>query len=54
MQLHQNEETVNSIISVKVASGHTRPHPDLPDDESARLYYVGDLLLSSANLYRQE
>ena len=40
MQLHQSEDTVNNIITSKVASGHTRPHPDLPDDESARLYYV--------------
>ncbi|CAE7255419.1 unnamed protein product [Symbiodinium sp. CCMP2592] len=31
---------VESICAAKLAAGLVKPHPDLPDDESALLYYV--------------
>ena len=32
-----NEPLVDSIIRAKVAAGHCKPHPDLPDDPEATL-----------------
>ena len=36
-------ELVESICRAKEEAGLTRPHPDLPDDPEATLYYVKSL-----------
>ena len=38
-----NSEAVNAIIRRKTQLGLCRDHPDMPGDESMRLYYVPDL-----------
>ena len=35
-----NVAIVEAIIEAKVAIGHHKPHPDLPNDPEATLYYV--------------
>ena len=35
-----NEDLVNSIIHAKQEAGMARPHPDLPNDPEATLYYA--------------
>lgn len=37
---HGNQDTVNTIIRRKTQLGLVRDHPDMPGDESMRLYYV--------------
>ena len=38
-----NQDLVESICRAKEEAGLTRPHPDLPDDPEATLYYVKGL-----------
>lgn len=40
MQLHGDEQVVNTIIERKMASGEFKEHPDAPDDPTATLYHV--------------
>ena len=45
-----NSEVVNAITRRKTQLGLCRDHPDMPGDETMRLYYVPDLNVSSENI----
>ena len=36
-------EIVEAICAAKLQSGDVKPHPDLPDDDSALMYYAACL-----------
>ena len=40
MQLHGDENLVSNLVERKIQSGEYREHPDLPDDDSAVMFYV--------------
>ena len=41
MHLHGgNSAVVEAIIAAKISAGHHKPHPDLPHDPEATLYYA--------------
>ena len=41
--MHRDPDLVEALIAAKIQMGHHRPHPDLPDDASATLYYAATL-----------
>ena len=50
MELHKDADLVDSLICSKKQLGHYKPHPDLPEDESAMLYYAGTLAFRTSAL----
>ena len=40
MALHGDENIVSNLVDRKIQSGEYREHPDLPDDDSAVMFYV--------------
>ena len=40
MALYNDENIVNTLVDNKLATGQWRSHPDLPDDDTALLYYA--------------